>query len=48
VESPLNGYAAQIWADQREYKAVLQKKYEEAQRLMASSAAHGSAAGAKS
>jgi ubiquitin-conjugating enzyme E2 C len=29
-DSPLNGYAAQIWEDQVEYKKVLLKKYSEA------------------
>jgi|EP00942_MAST-04A_sp_MAST-4A-sp1_P005394 ubiquitin-conjugating enzyme E2 C len=29
-DSPLNGYAAQIWDDQVEYKKVLLKKYSEA------------------
>ena len=29
-DSPLNGYAAQIWEDQVEYKKVLLKKYREA------------------
>ena len=28
-ESPLNGYAAALWANQDEYKKVLQKKYHE-------------------
>ena len=29
-DSPLNGYAAQLWDNQAEYKAVLLKKYAEA------------------
>jgi len=29
-ESPLNGFAAGLWADQSEFKKVLLKKYEEA------------------
>lgn len=28
-ESPLNGYAAHLWANQKEYEAVLRKKYAE-------------------
>lgn len=30
-DSPLNGYAAQLWDQQEEYKAVLLKKYQEAE-----------------
>ena len=32
-DSPLNGFAAQLWDNQEEYKVVLQKKYSEAQLL---------------
>ena len=36
-DSPLNGYAAQLWDNQKEYKAVLHKKFKEAGEKVAAS-----------
>ena len=36
-DSPLNGHAAQLWDNQKEYKRVLQKKYREAKAVPGSS-----------
>ena len=36
-DSPLNGYAAQLWDNQKEYKTVLHKKYAESGEKVATS-----------